>query len=163
MTLIISNYICSCVFIFAIAGPSEYCNMENFNATCDRNHVILIRTARYGRMKIGRCVKGNYGYLGCAADVRTYMETKCSGRHTCKLEVPDGYLHKSKPCPGDFTSYLEVAYECLRGRYKGFISTAMPVDRQVGEVQERSFYLCTSQSISISSSTRKSIKKIEEK
>ena len=91
--------------------------METFNATCDSNHVLLMRSARFGRMKIGRCVKGNYGYLGCAADVKHYMETKCAGRHTCKLTVPDTFLYESKPCPGDFTSYLEITYECLRGEF----------------------------------------------
>ena len=32
--------------------------MESFNASCAENQVIVMRTARYGRMKIGRCVKG---------------------------------------------------------------------------------------------------------
>ena len=91
--------------------------METFNATCRRDEVIVMRSARYGRMKIGRCVKGNYGYLGCAADVLSYVDTKCSGRHTCKLVVPDTYLHDSKPCPGDFTSYMEASYACLKGQY----------------------------------------------
>ena len=25
--------------------------------------------ARYGRMRVGKCVRGDYGYIGCAADV----------------------------------------------------------------------------------------------
>ena len=38
-----------------------------------------METARYGRMRVGACVKMNYGYLGCASDVLPYIDSKCSG------------------------------------------------------------------------------------
>ena len=74
--------------------------------------------ARYGRMRIGECVKGNYGYLGCTADVMPYVDSLCSGRRMCKLSVPDPVLHEHKPCPDDFSSYLEVSYSCVKGEYR---------------------------------------------
>ena len=89
--------------------------METFNATCSTDEVILIQTARYGRMRIGRCVKFSYGYLGCAVDVRGYLDARCSGRHSCRLPLPDPIMFDMQPCPGDFTSYLEVSYRCLAG------------------------------------------------
>ena len=73
-------------------------------------------TARYGRMRIGTCVKGNYGYLGCMKDVLPYIDSRCSGRPACTLSVPDTVLHDTNACPGDFSSYLEVSYNCVKGR-----------------------------------------------
>jgi len=97
-------------------GPAEICTMEVFNASCPTGEVILIQSARYGRMSLGRCVQGGYGHLGCAVDVRSYLDSMCSGRSTCQLtRLPDPVLFSLKPCPGDFTSYLEVSYECLTG------------------------------------------------
>ena len=95
---------------------TEYCSMDNFNATCKDTEVVVMDTARYGRMNIGKCVKGNYGYLGCAVDVLTYMDSKCSGRHYCRFTVPDPVLHETKPCPGDFTSYLDTKFHCEPGK-----------------------------------------------
>ena len=48
-------------------GPDEFC-WETFNATCTDNEVILLKTARYGRMRLGRCLTRDY-YVGCSADV----------------------------------------------------------------------------------------------
>ena len=70
-------------------------------------------------MRIGQCVKGDYGYLGCATDVLDYVSGKCSGRGGCKLAVPDPELHKTGPCPEDFSSYLEVSYSCVKGEPLG--------------------------------------------
>ena len=61
--------------------------MESLNATCKDNEVVLLTSGRYGRMNLGRCVHGNYGYLGCAVDVLAYLDTKCSGRHKCTFKV----------------------------------------------------------------------------
>jgi len=42
-------------------------------------------SARYGRMRQdGRCVKRDYGYVGCAADVLAHVDRLCSGR-CCKI------------------------------------------------------------------------------
>ena len=90
--------------------------METFNASCvGSNEVILIQRARYGRMRIGRCVKRNLGYIGCAVDVLTTLDARCSGRRRCEFGIPDPTLYETQPCPSDTTPYLEVAYECLPG------------------------------------------------
>ena len=56
----------------------EYCNGEDFEPRCHGSDVIMMLSARYGRMKIGRCVKREPGfepmlqdprYLGCYTDV----------------------------------------------------------------------------------------------
>ena len=95
---------------------NEYCNRELFNATCAAaNHVILMTSAYYGRMRVGRCVKGDYGILGCQHSMLTHLDAKCSGRQNCQLKVPDDVMHESAPCPSDLTSYLEASYECIEG------------------------------------------------
>ena len=96
---------------------SDYCLMEEFNASCRQpDEVVVIDRARYGRMAISRCVTGNYGHLGCYVDVRRLLHAKCSGRRTCRVRVPDDDLFATRPCPSDFTSYLEATYRCQRGK-----------------------------------------------
>jgi hypothetical protein len=68
-------------------------------------------------MAIGRCVGKNYGYVGCSIDVLNYMDTVCSGKRVCKMNIPDENLRARKPCPKDFTSYFEAAYKCVKGQY----------------------------------------------
>lgn len=75
-----------------------------------------METARYGRMKIGRCVKKNLGYLGCAVDVLGLVDSRCSGRQSCSVRTQDDTLYRTHPCPDDTTSYLETKYSCLPGR-----------------------------------------------
>lgn len=102
----------------------EICMRETLNASCGggsgldrRPQVIVIRSARYGRMRIGRCVRKGYDYLGCAVDVRAYMDTRCSGRHSCTMRVPDDVIFEMQPCPTDLTSYLDISYDCIDGVY----------------------------------------------
>ena len=89
--------------------------MEQYNATCHHNEVILMRSARYGRMNTGKCLTTGYGHLGCAADVRAIMDARCSGRRSCSFIVPPTEMYQTQPCNEEFTSYLEAAYDCLPG------------------------------------------------
>ena len=50
---------------FVFVGAKEYCNWESVNATCAQNEVLVVESARYGRMAAGRCVSKEYGYVGC--------------------------------------------------------------------------------------------------
>ncbi len=48
--------------IFTAGFPSigfvrEFCNWETFMANCTNGYVIQMTSARYGRMKFGRCIK----------------------------------------------------------------------------------------------------------
>ena len=80
------------------------------------NEVILIQVANYGRMRAGKCISGE-GYIGCQADVTPYLDSLCSGRHNCKVPVTE-IRDVAQPCKKDFTSYLEVSYECVKGKGK---------------------------------------------
>ena len=50
-------------------------------------------------------------------DALLLMDSRCSGRHQCKFSVadPDVGLLTLKPCPRDFSPYLEAAYTCNKG------------------------------------------------
>ena len=93
----------------------EYCLTEYFNATCPRpNDVILMTSAVYGRMRLGRCIRGDYN-LGCSNDVIGLFDAQCSGRRACDVSVRT--LVDIRPCQRDFASYLEASYTCITGTY----------------------------------------------
>ena len=76
----------------------------------------MVTEARYGRMRLGRCVETDYGYLGCQADVLQHLDHACSGRKTCALRIPDTELDRTNhSCPNEFKTYLNVSYKCIPG------------------------------------------------
>jgi hypothetical protein len=96
----------------------EYCQEETFTASCDQPHqVVLMTSARYGRLRIGRCVKRNLGYLGCAVDALPVLDARCSGQPGtgCELSIMDQAIRDLKPCPKDVTWHLEASYKCVEG------------------------------------------------
>ncbi len=60
----------------------EYCDFDIFNPHCKENEAIVIQHARFGRMRVGRCLKRNLYYytLGCSVDALEIMDSLCSGR-----------------------------------------------------------------------------------
>jgi len=66
-------------------------------------------------MRISRCVKLDYGHLGCESDVLELADARCSGRRRCEIRIPDPEFAKNKPCPEDLKPYFEAAYECVKG------------------------------------------------
>jgi len=94
---------------------TDYCQSEYFSVNCSGiSDVILMESARYGRMRAGRCVSG-YGKLGCYTDVLWYMDRRCSGRRHCSVYVAEPALHHVDVCHSDLTSYLEAKYSCVTG------------------------------------------------
>ena len=75
----------------------------------------MVTDAVYGRMKYGRCVKRDYGYVGCSADVIAHLDSMCSGLASCEVHIPDPALDRANPCPKDLKTYLDVSYECVHG------------------------------------------------
>ena len=86
--------------------------------------MIVMTSARWGRMKTGRCLEIHPNllakngedllFLGCSEDVLSVMDSRCSGRSTCDVRVYDE-LNDVKPCYPDLTRYLEYSYECVKG------------------------------------------------
>ncbi len=54
----------------------DYCQFESFNASCPSDSVVVMETAQYGRMRFGRCVDRDYGYVGCSANVLQQADTR---------------------------------------------------------------------------------------
>ena len=79
----------------------------------------MITLAKYGRMKIGRCIKQSYGHIGCNVDVKDVVDSFCSGKAQCSLSVSHQSLIKKKKlsCPSDFVAYLEASYDCIKGQW----------------------------------------------
>jgi len=107
------------------AETTDYCLAEVFEAECGGNEVVMIQTARYGRMRIGRCVRTDFGFVGCFADVVDIVAMRCSGRRRCSLRVPDPLFEKTTGCNAEFKSYFEVSYTCVSGRFIQFIQSSI--------------------------------------
>ena len=108
------------LYLCVFAGlAQEYCLTETFEASCDSSQVIVVDTANFGRMRLGKCVTKNYGFIGCFSNVLSILDSRCSGRQQCRFGVSDpavGLLNTT-PCPKDFASYLEATYTCQSGNY----------------------------------------------
>ena len=94
----------------------DYCQWEAFNASCPFGHVIVMESAKFGRMRLGRCVDTDI-YIGCAADVLGLFDARCSGRPSCVVQLPDATLHQQQACPKDVVAYLEASYICVDGNF----------------------------------------------
>ncbi len=99
-----------------VAGIREFCETETFTATCAANEVINIASARYGRMRLGRCVRKDLGYIGCYADVLHLTDKRCSGRTSCQIRLPDPQFDMTRPCLEELKTYYETSYNCVRGK-----------------------------------------------
>ena len=62
------------------SGPrQELCNWETFAAQCQEGQVILMTSAKYGRMQHGRCIRktfdeqGNLDPIGCHENIIRYI------------------------------------------------------------------------------------------
>jgi len=105
----------------SVVDPREICDAETFHPACAEGEVVVMTDARYGRMSIGRCVRTDYGYVGCWVDVLGYMDSACSGRRSCELRIPDQGLKNAiaasdNRCPREFKTYLNASYDCFEGK-----------------------------------------------
>ncbi|KAK2139105.1 hypothetical protein LSH36_2027g00029, partial [Paralvinella palmiformis] len=57
------------IFELFSAEVVEVCISEEFRASCPLDRVILINSAEYGRMEVGRCIRKPDEFLGCTNDV----------------------------------------------------------------------------------------------
>ena len=73
-------------------------------------------SARYGRMRLGTCIKSNYG-IGCESDILQAADGWCSAKTTCTIANDRSYMDREVgvPCPEDLTSYIELTHQCVTG------------------------------------------------
>jgi len=93
----------------------EFCDWETANATCRAvDELVVVRSARYGRLRLNRCAAKSYGNLGCGADVTGLFSGTCSGRRLCHVTVISLHgIHTT--CPSDLKAYVELTYDCVKG------------------------------------------------
>ncbi|ELU18018.1 hypothetical protein CAPTEDRAFT_197658 [Capitella teleta] len=96
----------------------EVCNAEDFNAQCGRGEIIVMKSANLGRMRLGKCISQDFGYIGCQSSVVSKLDTVCTGKNECKMkrvakrDFED--LLSTDPCPDGLELFLEAEYECMR-------------------------------------------------
>jgi len=103
----------------------DYClTTESFEPKCLKNEVIVMNSAIYGRMKIGRCLKdqglipalrNDPQYFGCYVDILSFMDSKCSALNTCLVQGADVGFQQENKCYEELAKYLEASYECVTG------------------------------------------------
>jgi len=69
-------------------------------------------------MRVSRCVKTDFGYVGCYADVMAYMHDHCSGQQECRVRIPETHLDAATPCNDELKSYLDVDFICVSSKSK---------------------------------------------
>ena len=47
--------------LYLLLGPEEYCSFETFHGSCGEDEVIVMKSAEYGRFKVGKCVQDDMG------------------------------------------------------------------------------------------------------
>ena len=104
-----------------VSNVKEICQWETFNATCGADEIVLVRSARYGRMQQGRCIESDYR-IGCDADILLTVDARCSGRHHCTIDIPDSTLHRQVDCLKDILAYMQAEYTCVKGIYRMSLS-----------------------------------------
>ena len=116
----------------------EYCVHEKqFEASCLKNEVIVMTSAIYGRMRMGRCLEdeglkyfaafGNDpNFLGCSEDILQLMDKKCSGKNRCEVRMTfDTDFENIKPCDAALKLYLEASYHCVTGRLETVVAVIL--------------------------------------
>ena len=96
------------------SGFLEFCENEYFEASCSSaGEVIVMQSARYGRMEQNRCIERSFGFIGCHSNVLHLTDRECSGRPACRIPVPNANFNAETDCPRDLKPYLEASYACV--------------------------------------------------
>jgi hypothetical protein len=117
----------------------EFCTGDTFQPRCGggRQDVIVILSARYGRMNFGRCIEqdpelasmvNNPRFIGCSADVKNILDQQCSGLSECDVRINSHNFDGIRPCIVGLQTYLEVSYTCIKGRLDFGVALYRSVD-----------------------------------
>ncbi len=108
-----------CYLLAPAVFGEEICDRDIFRGRCTSGSVMAMQTARYGQYGLGPCVSTDLGMFGCGKDALSDMDGWCSGRERCDVEVDrvsNAQLNEGNTCIKEVTSYLDVAYSCIKGR-----------------------------------------------
>ena len=112
-------------------GIQEVCYSDIFQPRYWKSEVIVMKSAMYGRMKIGRCIKqepilsettlSDKNFLGCSENILGLADQKCSGRSECDIRPSDLDSQTLTSCYSFLKLYLEASYECVKGLFSANI------------------------------------------
>ncbi len=107
------SYLC-----IADAVRLEVCSnqAEPLDIACDRGQVILLNSASFGQMYLGRCLTSELEYMGCGNDVLHVVDGWCSGKRECHMPTPNIDLIAESTCSANYGRFLEVDYACISGK-----------------------------------------------
>ena len=88
----------------------EYCAGEISKPDFGGDNVINMKSALYGRMRLGRCVPIGFGYTGCS-NVHACMDSKCTGKQKCEIQAVNTEIKTSDGCMAGIERYLQADYE----------------------------------------------------
>lgn len=115
----------TCYNIVFSQAIQDYCSSESFQPRCPAGDAILMRSALYGRMRIGRCItkkevetlRPGFEEIGCSVDILDFMQRKCSLKAECSIRIIDITTETTRPCLTEFLSlYLEAKYDCIKSK-----------------------------------------------
>ena len=99
-----------------ISVTTEVCIAENYRIACSSDEVIMMTSAEYGHMTVGRCIAEEDQYLGCSNDVLPVLDKWCSGLRECSFAIPHEEVEKlNKNCLKFLIKYLQLKHTCIKG------------------------------------------------
>lgn len=104
--------------LFFTGGVLEYCAGHAFEPSCLDGQVVVMKSARYGHIQLGKCVDLDFGNFGCAVDQLKFLDKECSGLDKCSVIANDESMGADLPCASAFVRYLEASYSCQEGKFK---------------------------------------------
>lgn len=94
---------------------------ENVEMRCGHGEIILMKEATFGRMKVGKCIKRDLGFLGCKKNVIRKMDSLCTGTSQCQMvrmfsqDFSDVGQEEGQ-CEDDMSQYLKTEHICVKGK-----------------------------------------------
>lgn len=117
--ILLQSHYANMLSLFSDVYTEEFCQFETLELNCPAGHVIVMESASFGLMEIGRCVETELAQLGCAADVLQPIDGWCSGRQTCSVQTVNSNekLQRLNQCVRGIAAYTKVEYNCIKGNY----------------------------------------------
>lgn len=103
--------------VFWLGVTEEVYFEERFRGNCSEMSVVIIISARYGRMRLGNCIRTLFSDNPCFIDVLAYVDKLCGGQRACVILVPNRDLDMMpSPCSEDLKQFLEISYHYQEGK-----------------------------------------------
>ena len=100
---------------------SDFCLIEHFNPKCGMNEIIVMIEAKFGRMKLSRCLYEDRRELGCHDNILELFDDMCFGKQSCDILVGANDMGSASTCSKGLLQYLEADYSCRKGMLESVV------------------------------------------